>query len=234
MYLETPYDYIKSLTGKLINNVLADSFMFQHDLDEVPLWINALPKNYIKSSEKGKLNEEQNTVLQFLDECINRFSKSQYRYTDQMLAMVRAVNEEQVNNDKMRFLMGSSSEIYPFSPLLLTVFQHIKTFKGDKQPVFRFITSLVRQLNSKQRIPHYLDHLCTKELTEFVDDRAAEKQVGIWTHCHMIQQALLCLNDNTISEAMDIDQDASSLSAVEDRLSALISGKYQSDYEVKA
>ena len=207
LYLQTPYKHIRDLTSKLINETLSDSFMFRHDPDEVRPWLEALPRNFATASVKGNLplTEEQTTVLQFVDECIERFSRSQYRYLDQAIDMLNNVNTEYLKQQKdnsdnsliAQLLRSGESNDFPFSPLLLTVIQHLQSFKGDKRTIIQFITKLIVLLISKQKVPCYLGHICnilqdyvTKEQLETTTNTDRE-----WSVWDMVQQTQECLTD---------------------------------------
>ncbi|KAI7856237.1 ribosome 60S biogenesis N-terminal-domain-containing protein [Circinella umbellata] len=222
LYLQTPYKHIRDLTSKLINGTLSDSFMFRHDPDEVRPWLEALPRNFATASVKGNLplTKEQRTVLQFVDECIERFSRSQYRYLDQAVDMLNNVNTEYLkqqkdNNGNLligQLLRSGDSNDFPFSPLLLTVIQHLQSFKGDKRVVIQFITKLIVLLISKQKVPCYLGHICDL-LQDYVSKEQSETTTtnvdGVWSIWDMVQQARECLtgvheNDRDTSMLSDV------------------------------
>ncbi|KAI9269065.1 ribosome 60S biogenesis N-terminal-domain-containing protein [Phascolomyces articulosus] len=204
LYLQTPYKHIRDLTTKLINETLSDSFMFRHDPDEVRPWLEALPRNFVTAGIKGNvpLTDEQNTVLQFVDECVERFSRSQYRYLDQAVDMLNSVNMEYLEREDNSRLLGqllrsSDSNDFPFSPLLLTVIQHMQSFKGEKRPVVRFVTKLVVLLISKQKVPFYLEHI-SKSLRDYVMElqktTSTPGNEEQWSIYDMIQQMQGCLS----------------------------------------
>ena len=180
--------------------------MFRHDPDEVRPWLEALPRNFATASVKGNLplTEEQTVVLQFVDECIERFSRSQYRYLDQAIDMLNTVNSEYLkqqndNSDNLliaQLLRSGESNDFPFSPLLLTVIQHLQSFKGDKRVIIQFITKLIVLLISKQKVPCYLGHICNI-LRDYVTKEQLETTTNNeeWSIWDMVQQTQECLTD---------------------------------------
>ncbi|CEP11420.1 hypothetical protein [Parasitella parasitica] len=201
LYLQTPYKHIRDLTGKLLNQTLSDSFMFAHEPEEVQLWLNALPQNFASSSKNLVMSETQQGVLQFLDNCIGRFTKAQYKYTDQLVELVNSVNADHVKDGFTRELIMASTSTdiaseykHPFSPLLLTLCENLDFIKADRRPAVLYLTNLLVLLATKQRVPFYLQAVCSKldgelSVSQQVDPRCVEN----WGKDEMIHQAKLCL-----------------------------------------
>ncbi|KAF7729953.1 hypothetical protein EC973_003366 [Apophysomyces ossiformis] len=250
LYLRTPYQYIRNLTGKLLNKTLADSFMFQHDPEEVDIWLKALPQNFLKTGgETLSLTSEQSTVLQYLDESIARFEKAQYRYTDQLVSVVSEVNKTFMDNTRAsdnlsvslaRAIIGihdttispndvldMTGYIHPFSPLLLTVFERMQFFKGEKTPVVGFITRLVEGLLSKQKIPHYLSHLIENLRVDDKDGASDARHIMEWNRPEMIQQALIFLGDYNNEDKKYSSSPVNVHSNIESQLTMFMDSKLQ-------
>ncbi|KAI7871775.1 ribosome 60S biogenesis N-terminal-domain-containing protein [Spinellus fusiger] len=228
LYLRTPYQHIQDLTAKLVHQTLADSFMFRHDAEEVELWLEALPQNFVRSHSKGlSLSTDQSIVLKYLDDCIFRFEKAQYKYSDQLASLVNATNTTYlestnasnstapsslihslicINDASMAMtdeIASLSEYIHPFSPLLLTLFERLNFVKADKRPVVRFLTRLMTLLLSKQKVPFYLEHLCKK--LEGQEEQAVTEDaftVGKWSERKMIQQTRQCLEQRRWTETI--------------------------------
>ncbi|KAI8647125.1 ribosome 60S biogenesis N-terminal-domain-containing protein [Parasitella parasitica] len=228
LYLQTPYKHIRNLTGKLLNQTLSESFMFTHDPEEVQLWLNALPQNFASSSKNLAMSETQQGVLQFLDNCIGRFTKAQYKYTDQLVELVNSVNADHAENGFTRdlILAGTSAGIaseykHPFSPLLLTLCENLNFIKSDRRPAVLYLTSLLTLLATKQRVPFYIQVVCSKldgELTESQD--VDPRFVETWGKNEMIHQAKLCLGQTDGNLSKKQQQRANE--KIEDRLVQLI------------
>lgn len=205
LYLQTPYKHIRDLTGKLLNQALSSSFMFAHDPEEVQLWLDALPLNYASSASNLTMSENQQSVLQFLDNCITRFNKAQYKYTDRLVDFVNLTNVQlagDIKDDTQYLPVLVSSGLgykHPFSPLLLTLCENLDFIKDyhKKEAALSYITTLMPLLLTKQKIPFYLQNLCRKLVSEEnLDVRAAPRDLS-FTSIDMVHQANLCLGDSS-------------------------------------
>lgn len=178
--------------------------MFAHDPEEVQLWLNALPQNF-STSNKLSMSDTQQAVLQFLDNCISRFSKAQYKYTDQLVDLVNMVKTEATTkyatNTLARTLIHdnntnteASDYKHPFSPLLLTLCENLNFIKTDRRPAALYLTNLITLLLTKQSVPFYLEHVCNK-LTGECDktQQLSPFEVTVWSKTEMVHQAELCL-----------------------------------------
>ncbi|KAL0077698.1 ribosome 60S biogenesis N-terminal-domain-containing protein [Phycomyces blakesleeanus] len=233
LYLRTPYKHIRNLTGKLVHKTLADSFMFKHDPEEVELWLDALPHNFVRSgNEDVSLSEEQSTVLKFLDGGIIRFGKAQYKYSDQLAGLVENTNKSALENGEISKTTsnallqsvistngtssmaddgtnGFSEYTHPFSPLLLTLFEYFNLISIEKRPIVRFLTKLITLLLSKQKAPFYLQYFSEK-LAETCETKTIlnPQEISEWGVNEMITQTQQCLEQKTkepCTEASGLD-----------------------------
>ena len=208
--------------------------MFTHDPEEVQLWLNALPQNFFSSSKNLAMSETQQGVLQFLDNCINRFSKAQYKYTDQLVELVNTVNADYIGSGsesgftRNLILANTSTDIaskykHPFSPLLLTLCENLNFIKSDRRPAVLYLTNLLSLLLTKQHVPFYLQAISSKldgELTESqeINPRCVEN----WSKNEMIYQAKLCLG-----QKVKLSKKQHTNEKLEDRLIQLVKSKFQ-------
>lgn len=147
--------------------------MFRHDPNEIVCWLEAMPKSDIS---KGELSKEQLTVLQFMDECMDRFNRAQYRYTDQLAGLASQLGDNDVSSiSTAQDALGGDS-ILPFSPLLLTALQHLKPFKGEKRHVELFISRLTILLLLRRKMPHLLQDFARarQQMDNFWENSTAE------------------------------------------------------------
>ncbi|KAI8388470.1 ribosome 60S biogenesis N-terminal-domain-containing protein [Radiomyces spectabilis] len=234
LYLQTPYKHIRDLTGRLINQTLADSFLFRHDAEEIDLWLAALPQNFVhhRHAQSLSMTEQQTAVLKFLDDCIGRFGKAQYKYTDQLVQLVTAADQTYLLavEDRKRTLatslsatlLGETEDMtdmgaytHPFSPLLLTLFENLRFVKDHKRSVIAFLTKLIVLLQSKQKAPYYLLALCDR-LRAMEDDEMATSNldphaIPQYKTAELIHQAEMCLKQcrlSPVSSAKRIETDA--------------------------
>lgn len=199
--------------------------MFAHDPEEVQLWLNALPDNF--SSSALAMSDTQQAVLQFLDNCISRFSKAQYKYTDQLVQLVNTANNvTNVTSNLINELISDDSNVnasnykHPFSPLLLTLCENLNFIKTDRTPAVLYLTNLIKLLLTKQSVPFYLEQISSKLDNEIdLGQKIPARQIGQWNKNEMVHQAKLCLGQETVSSAssMDIDNDV-----LEEKFTSLI------------
>lgn len=201
--------------------------MFTHDPEEVQLWLNALPQNFSTTSNGLVMSETQQAVLQFLDNCIGRFSKAQYKYTDQLVDLVSKVNTE-INNKSENVLcktlieansnIGASEYKHPFSPLLLTLCENLNFIKNDRRPAVLYLTNLITLLLTKQHVPYYLQSISARLDKELEEKEIYARESGKWTKSEMIHQARLCLG----LEQVTTKSKKSNHNAIEEEFTSLI------------
>lgn len=126
-FLSTPYVQARALLERLLFRILSTATFFDHNPREVYAWIVALP------------SESPRAVVEFLDDCILRISRSPYGYYDALTAL---------SDGSM-----TDSSTVSFSPLLTTVMEQWKHYhrKGDiaeeaKLRVMQFIARFFLEL----------------------------------------------------------------------------------------
>ncbi|KAK0455710.1 ribosome 60S biogenesis N-terminal-domain-containing protein [Desarmillaria tabescens] len=136
---------IHSTLVHLLEHLLGNSIMFQHNPDEVHLWLISLPMGRRppsggESPDGAKLTDEPESVLTFLDDCIQRCAKTPYRYIEEIQAL------ESIED---------RAESQLPSPLLITLSEQLSaklTAKllsaSDVLALATFIRSLVFQLQN--------------------------------------------------------------------------------------
>ena len=116
---------------EVLEVALGRTILFQDDLDEVSLWIGAVPKGGRMIGDGTMPDEDDElhclsdaaAVITFLDECIQRALKTPYRYLE----------------DLRNFMDSSSSQEHdalspssPVSPLLITVLEQLQAKMNGK------------------------------------------------------------------------------------------------------
>lgn len=88
VYLNTPVPVFRSALSSLLSHLLSDSLLFQHDKDELSLWLETIPLGTrlpgSEAPDGTPLTNEGEAVIVFLEECIHRCTKVPYRYLDEM------------------------------------------------------------------------------------------------------------------------------------------------------
>jgi nucleolar pre-ribosomal-associated protein 1 len=137
--------------------------MFQEDAEEPSLWLASLPKTRraigAKSPDGAPLTDEGDSVLAFLDDCVQRCLKTPYRYVDDMNAMWTPESENVPEGSNLPIERCHS---YP-SPLLMTVLEQVaakvaaRLFSpSDILAITSFIRKLVFRLLTKQQDSKFL------------------------------------------------------------------------------
>lgn len=125
--------------------------LFQHDVNELDLWLAALPSTERAASAKAPddtpLTDEGDAVVAFLDDCAQRCMKTPYRYFEDLQKIWATENH---GEDVI-----IHAEIYP-SPMLATVLEQldVKLSKNILAPsdvlaILTFIRMLVWNLTQK-------------------------------------------------------------------------------------
>ncbi|RUP46033.1 ribosome 60S biogenesis N-terminal-domain-containing protein [Jimgerdemannia flammicorona] len=215
LYLSTNHTHVRHLVQRILHKLLSESILFQHDANEVRFWLEALPRNFLLSGVAGSdtagvLSEDQKTVLQFMDDCIGRCLKTPYRYVDDVVNLVTAVNQrlqteqDPTNNvdvggrpfiaQKLRSItvdilaaQGLSSFTHPYSPLLATLLEQYLYVREQKPtfvtPIALFLSRLMKRLMRKQTVPFYLEESLRKVMDVIEMDGVDEelmKNTGKW------------------------------------------------------
>ncbi len=80
---------IKAECAPVIQNLLGPSILFEHDPQELDIWLNALPRSLrsldAKSPDGAALLDEKSSVLSVVDEALKRCLKSPYKYVETVM-----------------------------------------------------------------------------------------------------------------------------------------------------
>lgn len=96
LYTHASSPVLKEASYELLRGILASSILFEHDPDELGIWLSVLPSERA-SVVDGHGHEEgsgdgggMKDVLEMLDECILRCLKTPYRYIEESLSIIRS------------------------------------------------------------------------------------------------------------------------------------------------
>jgi nucleolar pre-ribosomal-associated protein 1 len=80
---------IKAECAPVIQHLLGSSILFEHDPQELDIWLNALPRSLrspdAKSPDGAALLDEKSSVLSVVDEALKRCLKSPYKYVETVI-----------------------------------------------------------------------------------------------------------------------------------------------------
>lgn len=142
----------------LLKEILSDSILFQEDPEELYLWLDALPVTRrvsgAEAPDGAPLTDEGDSVISFLDDCIQRCLKTPYRYIEDRDVLARSTSRRASDDN------GNSAAYQEVhcSPLLITVLDQLSAklagkllTPSDALAITSFIRKLVFKLSSKQR-----------------------------------------------------------------------------------
>jgi nucleolar pre-ribosomal-associated protein 1 len=153
---------IRATLTALLGHILSrSSILFEDDPDEPYLWLASIPvrtrSSGIEAPDGASLTDEGDSVIAFLDDCIQRCLKTPYRYLEDMYAVCQSNTEPDEHRGKDRL------DIYP-SPLLMTVSEQLVAKLANKLltasdvlAIVTFVRKLVVRLSTKLPDLQFLD-----------------------------------------------------------------------------
>ncbi|KAH9853304.1 ribosome 60S biogenesis N-terminal-domain-containing protein [Lenzites betulinus] len=179
-YAITPVPAVRTAIVALLRHILSAGVLFQHDADEIALWLDALPLTRraagAKAPDGGPLTDEGDGVITFLDDCVQRCVKTPYKYVEELQLMhsvARLARETEGNATTSS--IGERPEAFP-SPLLATVLEQLGAkLKGklvspsDALALFAFVRKLTLRIASKS-VDLDLATAIMEKLTDYAED----------------------------------------------------------------
>lgn len=151
-YVTSDATTIKSGVAAIIQKYLSTSLLFQHDPDEVRVWLSVLPLTKrapdAHASDGTPLPDEGEVMIGLLDECIQRCLKTPYRYLEELDSLRETAGEQgrNIDNDAQ----GAHS------PLLATLLEQLTAkmngqhlAPGEALAVATYVRKLVLTLATK-------------------------------------------------------------------------------------
>jgi nucleolar pre-ribosomal-associated protein 1 len=164
--------------SSVIVRVLSDSILFQEDVEEPEQWLACLPTSRraagAEASDGAALTDEGRSVIEFLDDCVQRCLKTPYRYIEELQILAQA----QINSsdDPNEAVAGHPSELP--SPLLITIIEQLDAklasnflSASDTLAIACFIRKLAFRLSSKQQSLKFLQAVADKVDGVLLQDR---------------------------------------------------------------
>ncbi|EGO30148.1 hypothetical protein SERLADRAFT_444262 [Serpula lacrymans var. lacrymans S7.9] len=154
----TRIDALRDTLQALLRQILSESIMFQQDQNEVDLWLASFPTTRrapdSRSPDGTPLTDETDAVIIFLDDCVQRFLKTPYRYFEKMQELAEPEPTEP-RNDTIHALDYRDE---PPSSLLMVVLEQIGAkingkllSPSDSLAIVTFIRKLLFRLSGKQQ-----------------------------------------------------------------------------------
>ncbi|OCH95273.1 hypothetical protein OBBRIDRAFT_767994 [Obba rivulosa] len=175
LYIETSVPATKAAITSLLQHVLSGSILFQHDTDEVTLWLESLPITEravdAKAPDGTLLTDERRGVVSFLDDCVLRCMKTPYRYLEESQSLWTQASRGHTPVETAN--AADEARRLP-SPLLMTVLEQLGAklkarilSPSDALGVVTYIRRLLWRLASKMSDLSFL-HACARRLAELI------------------------------------------------------------------
>ncbi|KAI0637561.1 ribosome 60S biogenesis N-terminal-domain-containing protein [Trametes polyzona] len=176
-YTITPVQAVRTAIVALLRHILSAGVLFQHDADEIALWLDALPLTRrvagAQSPDGAPLTDEGDGVISFLDDCVQRCVKTPYKYVEELQAIYSAACQVPEGQGHVSSI-GERPEAFP-SPLLATVLEQLGAklrakllSASDALALFTFVRRLLLRTAGKS-VDLHIQHACAEKLAGFVD-----------------------------------------------------------------
>ncbi|TBU65164.1 ribosome 60S biogenesis N-terminal-domain-containing protein [Dichomitus squalens] len=154
-YIITPVRVIRTAIVALLRHILAPGVLFQHDADEIALWLDSLPLTRraaaAQAPDGAPLTDEGDSVLRFLDDCVQRCVKTPYKYVEELQTLYASSRSSSGEASSI----GQRPDAFP-SPLLATVVEQLGAkLRGkllspsDALALFSFVRKLLLRIVGK-------------------------------------------------------------------------------------
>ncbi|KZT52357.1 hypothetical protein CALCODRAFT_92465 [Calocera cornea HHB12733] len=202
---------IKSASEDLVQHLLGTSLLFEHDPNELPIWLESLPvfegDGTTLGPDGNPLTDQATGVIALLDDCVNRCLKTPYRYVEELGALLTTPADASVP-------LSARAHSLP-SPLLMTMLEQLRM--KHKAGIFSFsailatlafLRRLILGLAGKEQnfiTPHVLTRRVNEIVQAFRDD-ALEKtsEVARAEQGHLLYEVTL------LSDSLDVLSNPSS------------------------
>ena len=155
-YLETRTVALRREIGLLLRHVMAGDPLFQHDPDEIYLWLECIPSTFprggTKSPDGVELVDGGATIVKFLDECFLRCARTPYKYLEDLSAVTPSHSPS--SKDSTEDSITKRPELFP-SPVLMALLEQLSALvKKDPSPsdlysLSAFVRNLIFKLAQK-------------------------------------------------------------------------------------
>ena len=169
-YLETRTAALRREIGLLLRHAMASDPLFQHDPDEIYLWLECIlstSRGGTKSPDGVELLDGGAIVIKFLDECFLRCARAPYKYLEDLSAVTPFPSPS--SKDPTEESIAKRPELFP-SPVLMTLLEQLSVLvkqnpsPSDLYSLSVFIRHLIFKLSQKTQSLWF-----TQAVTEKVD-----------------------------------------------------------------
>src|SRR5579872_2880700 len=183
----------------LLRHVLANDPLFQHDPDEIYLWLESIPPTSVRGRTKSpdgvELLDGGPIIVKFLDECFLRCARTPYKYLEDLSALTPSPSS--ASNEPTEDSIIKRPELFP-SPVLMTLIDQLSTLvkqtpsPSDLYSLSVFVRHLVFGLSQKTQNMRFIQTVAGKVDVVFGDDilpsypsiaKAVRREVRILRAC---------------------------------------------------
>ena len=171
-YLETQTAAVRREIGLLLCHVMAGDPLFQHDPEEIYLWLECIPsvspRGGTKSPDGVVLLDGGAVVVKFLEECFLRCARTPYKYLEDLSAVTPFPSSS--SKDFTEDSVAKRPELFP-SPVLMTMLEQLSVLvkkepsPSDLYSLSAFARRLIFRLSQKTQSLWF-----TWAITEKVDE----------------------------------------------------------------
>ena len=176
-YLETRTAAPRREIGLLLRHVMAGDPLFQHDPDEIYLWLECISstasRGGTKSPDGVELADGGATVVKILDECFLRCARTPYKYFEELSAVTPS--PPPAPKDLAEDTVAKRPELFP-SPALMTLLEQLSILveknpsPSDIYSLSVFVRHLIFRLAQKTQSLWFIQAVAEKVDTIFGDD----------------------------------------------------------------
>ena len=135
-YLETRSAALQREIGLLLRHVMAGDPLFQHDPEEIYLWLECIPSASSRSGTKSPdgvvLLDGGSIAVKFLEECFLQCARAPYKYLEDLSAVKPSLSP--LYKDSTEDSIAKRPELFP-SPVLMTVVEQLSVLvKKEPSP----------------------------------------------------------------------------------------------------
>jgi nucleolar pre-ribosomal-associated protein 1 len=197
---------MKTAVAKLLRQTLSTTSAFQHDPDEVDLWLRSLPTTKrapdATAPDGTPLTDEGEAVIALLDDCLQRCIKTPYRYLEELQTLCMGIN---ANAD----MSNSYDPALLPSPMLATVLEQVQAkingnllSPSDTLAAVTFVRKLLVSFACKVSSLQVLDGAAqrVRSLTVAPEYYGESVRVGVEREGHILLATLRQLAGSAVSE----------------------------------
>lgn len=176
-YLETRTIALRREIGLLLRHVMAGDPLFQHDPDEIHLWLECIPstssRGGTKSPDGVELVDGGAIVVKFLDECFLRCTRTPYKYLEDLSATTLSPSPS--SEDHTEDSITKRPELFP-SPVVMTLLEQLAVLvkknpsPSDLYSLSVFVRHLIFKLAQKIQSLWFTQVVMEKVDRMFCDD----------------------------------------------------------------